>query len=74
MKDFLNQDINLGDMVVYSNSSRYGRLSGPYEVGDLSREFSSKTVGILKKNGFGHVTKPSYVDNNRLVVVSKLLP
>jgi len=73
MKDYLNQEINLGDMVIYSNSHGYGRLSGPYEVGDLSREFSSKTVGILKKNTFGHVTQPSYVDNNRLVVVSKLL-
>jgi hypothetical protein len=74
MKDFLNQDINLGDMVVYSNSSRYGRLSGPYEVGDLSREFSSKTIGILKNNRFGRTINPSYVSNNRLIVVSKLLP
>lgn len=72
MKDFLNQDINLGDMVVYSN--RYGRLSGPYEVADLSREFSSKTVGIIKNDQYYKATNPSYVSNNRLVVVSKLLP
>lgn len=74
MKDFLNQDINLGDMVVYAKSNRYGRLSGPYEVADLSREFSSKTVGIIKNGQYYKATKPSYVSNTRLVVVSKLLP
>ncbi len=74
MKDFLNKDINLGDMVLYSKSSRNGGLSGPFEICYLPEKLTSKKVGILKKHKYSNIVKPSYVDNKRLVVVSKLLP
>ena len=47
MKDFIGQDLNVGDRVVHGVGGRYGGLDGPHFV----HSFTAKMVRIARKPG-----------------------
>lgn len=64
MKDFIGQDLNVGDRVVHGVGGRSGGLSGPYIV----HSFSPKQVRIARKKTADTVS--SCVPSHNLVKVT----